>query len=171
MPEYLVTEERKYAQDAWDDETLPDGRPLKIARPSRDEAIIEIKVDRQFTAKFRLSSAQALTPGRRVNIANACSRVGLGTEIAPGIQVVEYEIGMDIAQAGELRPERKDENGNVVEKETYSPPKAERLFHIFTLRVNGVHLAKVTLENSEFRSPNWKAILVGRISLVESFSR
>ena len=171
MSEYLVIEETSYKQDAWVEEVDAKSRIVKPVRPARNEKVITVRLDRQCTAKLRLGSAKAAGAGRQGNIAAAVKAVGLGGEVAPGIQVVEYEARLSEAREAMVTPEEKDEAGNLVREESFTPAIPERVEHVFTCRLNGMHLAKMSLTDAEFRQPNWRDTLAAKVPSFTLFMR
>ena len=171
MSEYLLIEQSNYSQEAWTEARNEKDRLLKVARPARDEKLITIRLDRQFTAKLRLPTAKAAGAKRHANIEAEVARVMLGREVAPGVQVVEYECRLSEAQEAMVSPEERDEAGNVVREESYTSPSPERIDHLFCLRIDGRDLVKRELSPEEFGKADWKSILAGKVERAEAWQK
>jgi len=171
--EFLILDgDRPQKQDAWVEERDAKDRVIKPTRPARDEVEVSIRLNRQYRAQVRLPRAEINTvPKRQRAIADACARLGLGEEIARGVQVVEVEERFTEAREAMVTPEEKDEQGNVVKEESYSPPTEERVDFSFTLRINGIHLQKLSLSEAEVKQANWKQALAGKVAAPEVFTR
>jgi hypothetical protein len=169
MSEYIVLEKREQKQEEWTETRDEKNRLLRPARPARDEEEVFVRVDRQYSAKVRIPSGVAGAQ-RQQALVQACQRSGLGTEIAPGIVVVEYEYRLNEAREAMITPEERDEQGNLVREETYTPPQEERVEHVFTLRIGGLHIQKLSLTAEEFNRPTWKKLLKNKVSAMEMWT-
>jgi len=164
LREYLLIEVTDFSQDAWEETKDEKGRTLRPTRPARNEKLVTVRLDRQFTAKLRVPASTFSTGGRRKGIQEMVKGVSLGEEIAPGVQIVEYETRLTEAQPATVSPEKRDGEGNIVTPESYSPPVPERIDHVFTLRLNGRDLAKRELTDEEFNKSTWRSILARKAS-------
>ena len=169
MSEHLILDEQSHSQDAWEEERDDKGRITKPIRPKRDEKLLHVRLDRQFSAKLRLTKKTATGVKRHANIAKEAARVGLGQEIAPGIRIVEYECRLNEASEAMVTPEERDEDDNVVREESFSPAREESVEHVFTARIGNRDIAKTTLSAEEFASPNWRDALAARFPQRETW--
>ena len=169
MGEHLILEEQTHAQDAWEEERDDKDRVTKPARPKRDEMIVSVRLDRQFTAHLRMTKKASTGAKRQANIAKEAARVGLGQEIAPGIRIIEYEIRLNEAGEAMVTPEERDEDDKVIREESFSPARDESVEHVFTARIADRDIAKTTLSAAEFAQPNWKKTLAARFPQREAW--
>lgn len=163
MPDYLLLGDSPHSQDAWTATQDAQGRTLRPARPAREEQVITLRLGRQFTARLRLPRSDTTGADRQANIAKAARLVRLGEEIAPGIQVIEYEVRFTEAREALVAAEERDAKGSVVRAASYAQPVQESLAHAFTLRVGGRDLVKRELTDAEFQQADWPSVLASRV--------
>ena len=162
MTDYLVVERQSFKQDAVPEERDMLGMLVKPVRAALNESHIMLRVDRQFLCKVRVDADLPALEQRQAVI-DTIKSVGLGEEVAPGVQVIEYECMLHPAMDAMVSPEEVDEAGTVVKpSEITSEAVEERESHVFTLRLQGLHIAKTELTDAEFKAANWKRTLATR---------
>lgn len=171
MTEYLVLDPGKpYKQDSWAEEKDTKGRVIRPSRPARDDVEVAVRLDRQFRATLRLPASDVGPGKRQASLAAAATRYALGQEIAPGVQVVEVEQKFTEARPATTMPEKRDAQGNVIQAEVFGPATPERLEWSFTLRLNGLHLVKVSMTEAEMQNISWRQLLAQKAASPEIFT-
>lgn len=151
--EYQILEGREAKQDANIEERDETGRILRPQRASKDEVILTVRQDWQFTARVALDRQAFEGADRNREIADSLSRVRLGQEIAPSIQVIEYEYQFTPAQDAKVFQDRPED---------FIPALPSRVEHIFTLRLGGNDIQKVSLTDKELKLRGWTTVLAGK---------
>lgn len=165
MADVKVLHTERFTHPATAEEKDKQGRVTRCAVTARDELVVALRADRQYTMLARVP------PGFPADVTKALAdvalKVSLGEEIAVGVRVVEYEERLVHAIEATVTRERTIEDlasptGVSVVPEEFTPAAPERVDHVFTLRVDGIHLYKGALRVDEFAAPSWRATLANK---------